>query len=505
MARKYQAGTPTGHTILVIDDSDDIVESSRQLLEREGHRVLTAADGPSGIELARQHHPHLILCDYFMPRMTGEEVVRQIRQTDRLAQIILVTGYSGEKPARVMMQQLDIQGYHDKGDGAERLLLWVDSALKAYRGALAAEKHRVGLQYILDVTPDLHRLQPLDELLHGLLWQVEGLVGAENSFLATYSSEEIGRAASESQAEPLEGFVALAEDDTPRSALEIRVGTGRFRSGIRTDSLPEPERTLVREAVEAKGISFTGGVSVLPLRLGDLVLGAIFIDRRPGYARDRDLLEIFACQAAAAIQSALLYGQNALLYDLATKDPTTGVFLRGHAMQQFHQQLKRSHRSGAPLSALMIDVDRFKQVNDTHGHVAGDSALKAVGQLLQSCVRETDFVARYGGDEFIAVLWDTPAEGAAVVAERILARAAALAIEAEGVRVPLSISVGCATILNGAEGPQFHLLRPEVVDRVGAELIATADAALYAAKGKGVVAEVPVIRWGVGALANAAA
>src|SRR5690606_36417659 len=161
----------TGHTILVIDDSPDILESSRQLLEREGHRVLTAPDGPTGIATAEREHPHLILCDYFMPGMTGEEVVRRVREKDRLVQIILATGYAGEKPARVIRRQLDIQGYHDEGDGAERLLLWVDSALKAYRSALAAEKHRVGLQYILDVTPDLHRLQPIDELLHGLLWQ----------------------------------------------------------------------------------------------------------------------------------------------------------------------------------------------------------------------------------------------------------------------------------------------------------------------------------------------
>jgi two-component system, cell cycle response regulator len=505
MARKYQALAQTGHTILIIDDSRDILESTRHLLEREGHRVLTANDGPSGVDVARREHPHLILCDYFMPAMTGEEVVRRVRETDRLAQILLVTGYAGEKPPRLMMQQLDIQGYHDKGEGAERLLLSIDSALKAYRSALAAEKHRVGLQYILDVTPDLHRLQPLDELLHGLLWQVEGLVGAENSFLATFSSDQMGRAASEPEVEAVEGFVALLEDDAARSGLEIRVGTGRFRAGVRTDSLPEPERTLVREAVEAKGVSFTGGVSVLPLRLGDQVLGTIFIDRRPGYERDRDLLEIFASQAAAAIQSALLYGQNALLYDLATKDPTTGVFLRGHAMQQFHQQLKRSHRSGSPLSVLMIDVDKFKHVNDTHGHVAGDAALRVVGELLRSSVRETDFVARYGGDEFLAVLWDTPGEGAAVVAERIMSRAAELAIEVEGTRVPFSLSIGCATVVNGENGTQFHLLRPEVVDQVGAELIATADAALYSVKGQRRVPEVPTLQWGVGALAMAAA
>jgi len=496
MARKYQNATPSGHTILVIDDSPDIVQSCRSLLEAEGHRVLTATDGPSGIALAEREHPHLILVDFFMPGMTGEEVVRAIRSRDRLVQIILQTGYSGEKPARMMLRQLDIQGYHDKGAGAEQLLLWVDSALKAYRSALSTEKHRLGLQYILDITPDLHRLQPVDELLQGLLWQVEGLVGAENCFLATYSSPELARvAATAVKTESLEGFVALADRDEQRTQMEIRVGTGRFRPGISTESLPEPERRLVREAMETGRISFSGGVSVLPLRLGSQMLGAIFIDRRPDYERDRELLEIFATQAASALQSALLYGENTMLYDLATKDPTSGVFLRGYAMQQFQQQLKRSYRNSLPLSVLMMDLDKFKPINDTYGHLAGDRALHVVGQLLSRSVRETDCVARYGGDEFIAILPDTPAEGAEIVARRVMAAVNGALVRTERGTFTVHMSVGAATLLPMNDGPRYNLLQPDVLDRVSGELIARADAALYVRKGTGELAEVAQITW----------
>ena len=496
MARKYQNATPSGHTILVIDDSPDIVQSSRSLLEAEGHRVLTATDGPSGIAMAEREHPHLILVDYFMPGMTGEEVVRAIRTRDRLVQIILQTGYSGEKPARVMLRQLDIQGYHDKGAGAEQLLLWVDSALKAYRSALATEKHRMGLQYILDITPDLHRLQPVDELLQGLLWQVEGLVGAENCFLATYSSPELTRvAASAARTESLEGFVALADAESHRTHMEIRVGTGRFRAGISTESLPEPERSLVRQAMEVGGVSFSGGVSVLPLQLGSQALGAIFIDRRPDYERDRELLEIFATQAASALQSALLYGENTMLYNLATKDPTSGVFLRGYAMQQFQQQLKRSYRNSLPISVIMMDLDKFKPINDNFGHVAGDRALHVVGNLLSRSVRETDCVARYGGDEFLAILPDTPAEGAEIVAQRVLAAVNGVRVDSERGAFSVHMSLGVATLLPMHDGPQYNLLRSDVLDRVSAELIARADGALYARKGTGQLAEVAQVEW----------
>jgi len=132
MARKTR-GQLSGHTILVVDDQEETLWSVRALLEREGHTVLTAQSGERALELFKESDVHLILVDYFMPRMTGEDVVREIRKFDPSVQIILQTGYSGEKPPRTMLADLDIQGYHDKAEGPEQLLLWVDVGLKAYR------------------------------------------------------------------------------------------------------------------------------------------------------------------------------------------------------------------------------------------------------------------------------------------------------------------------------------------------------------------------------------
>ena len=106
---------------------------------------------------------------------------------------------------------------------------------------------------------------------------------------------------------------------------------------------------------------------------GKKPLGLIYLDRHTAYARDRELLEIFASQAAAAIQ-------NSLLYDMATTDSLTGVYVRGFAVQQLQQAIKRSIRRGDPLSLLMIDLDKFKQINDTYGHQVGDRALARRGR-----------------------------------------------------------------------------------------------------------------------------
>jgi signal transduction histidine kinase len=131
--RRKSRGLQSGYTILVVDDQDETLLSVRCLLEREGHRVLTAASGECALELFKANEVHLMLVDYFMPRMTGEQLVREIRAFDPYVQIILQTGYSGEKPPRTMLAELDIQGYHDKAEGPEQLLIWVDTALKAQR------------------------------------------------------------------------------------------------------------------------------------------------------------------------------------------------------------------------------------------------------------------------------------------------------------------------------------------------------------------------------------
>ncbi len=131
MARKRINVEPSGYSILVVDDQDETLISSKLLLEREGHRVLTAFGGRDALSLIGEEPFDLIVVDYFMPQMNGEELVRAIRNIDSEVQIILQTGYSGEKPPRQMLQLLDIQGYHDKSEGPDRLLLWVDVALKA--------------------------------------------------------------------------------------------------------------------------------------------------------------------------------------------------------------------------------------------------------------------------------------------------------------------------------------------------------------------------------------
>lgn len=132
MARR-SSKAESSHTILLVDDQQETLDSVRGLLQREGHRVLLADSGAAALQILKSAEIHLVIVDYLMPRMTGAELVREVRRFDPFVQIILQTGYAGDQPPRRMLSDLDIQGYHDKSDDPERLLVWVEVGLKAYR------------------------------------------------------------------------------------------------------------------------------------------------------------------------------------------------------------------------------------------------------------------------------------------------------------------------------------------------------------------------------------
>jgi diguanylate cyclase (GGDEF)-like protein len=172
------------------------------------------------------------------------------------------------------------------------------------------------------------------------------------------------------------------------------------------------------------------------------------------------------------LASLLFPMRNALLYRAATqsalRDPLTEP-ATGSPWTRPCSEIDMSRRHLQPLSVLMLDIDHFKQINDTHGHSAGDDVLKAVAASIKGQLRNVDMVFRYGGEEFLILLSNTGREAAAMVGERLRLRRKPRT-SADGRLVGLTVSIGCSTLLPG-----------ESVE----SLLRRADNALYVAKREG--------------------
>ena len=160
------------------------------------------------------------------------------------------------------------------------------------------------------------------------------------------------------------------------------------------------------------------------------------------------------------------------MYDAALRDALTRAFNKKYFVDRLDTEIAYARRHRQPVSLVMFDVDFFKRVNDTYGHLAGDFVLQRLARIAQGTVRTEDVFARYGGEEFGVICRGVGLFNAGILAERIRTMVGAHAFDWEGTRLPITISVGVAAY-------------PEVDAKNPAELIAAADEALYEAKRTG--------------------
>ena len=241
------------------------------------------------------------------------------------------------------------------------------------------------------------------------------------------------------------------------------------RSGSRFASADLSQDRNISGATSVAAMAF-------PLACRGRTVGAVVaLDRRISSGEPK-----LSSAALAALESAIEPGaialDNALRVQraeaLSVTDDLTSLYNSRYLAQVLRRESKRAARSGRPLSLLFLDLDGFKSINDTHGHLFGSRALVEAAAVIRSSARETDMVARYGGDEFALVLPETGSEGASAVGERVRERLEAHQfLQADGLRITLTASVGVATF-------------PDAAATVEA-LIQAADLAMYWVKERG--------------------
>ncbi len=259
-------------------------------------------------------------------------------------------------------------------------------------------------------------------------------------------------------------------DDDKAADLEIALG-----QGIIGKAAAAKEPISISDASRKWHMDFAPGIRsamVVPLCVGEKLIGVVMVGRKASYAYGYEnvrFLESLGSQAAISIQNAWLYRQTK---EWASKDALTGIYNYRYFTERLDSEWDRALRYEKPLSLIMIDLDLFKKVNDSYGHICGDEVLREVARLLESQTRQTDITARYGGEEFGIILPETHYQDAYKVGEKLRKAVcdAKFTGRSDNINIKLTISLGVANYPSTAN--------------TKTELIYQADQALYTAKTK---------------------
>jgi diguanylate cyclase (GGDEF)-like protein len=327
------------------------------------------------------------------------------------------------------------------------------------------------------------RLRPLQGVLRSRLSRIDVLAEVSRAVNATLDPDRVADTIVAHAAEwlPVPSWVVYALDHTG-----VRTLGSRGVSGALEASAAAVGQWVLKHG-EPCGVSdisadrrFSGGTDTAALGFplecrGRVVAAVVGLDKTTA-AREPALTPATLAVLRRALEPCGIALDNAIRIeraeDLSVTDDLTQLYNSRYLSQVLRRETKRASRSGRPLSLLFIDLDGFKSINDSHGHLCGSRALVEAAAVIRQSARETDIVARFGGDEFALILPDTGSEGAAAVGERIRDKVHAHGfLQPDGFDIHLTVSVGVATLPDVAASAEG--------------LIQAADEAMYHVKERG--------------------
>ena len=392
--------------ILVVEDDRFFRQMYADLLMEEGYEVDTVASGDEAFELLEKSGYQLVITDLVMPGMSGIEVLSRVKRQTPTVDVILVTGHANLESAILAL----------KNGARDYILKPFNHEEFKHTVALCFEQRRLinenfELRELLNLFQagqnianclDLERISGV--VVDALIREIGGcraigLFPGKNGLLELKEN----RGFSAGEAERIAGILLPRCDELPDDGNGIK----------RLDSMLFSDEEILR------GAELTDGV-LLFICSKTFIQGAVALFNEPGRPLPagfgKKSVHFLLEQSSLAIDNAARYA-NAR--DMLYIDELTGLFNYRYLDISLDRELKRADRFGTTVSMIFIDLDHFKKVNDSHGHLMGSKVLNEVGHLLKKSVREVDIVIRYGGDEFTVILVETAEKGAATVAERV--------------------------------------------------------------------------------------
>ena len=442
--------------ILLVEDDRFFRQLYADQLRHAGYAVTTADSGEEAMTFLDESRYGLVITDMTMPGISGLDLLVKIKSLNPSIDVILITA-NADLESAVFSLKHGARDYLIKPINSDELLHAVRLCMEQRRLINENQELRnmVGL---LQTSQALSSSMDLEGVCHLAVDAIAREVGVERGACLVYSDDDFTvrhlKGINESLADVLKTALLPACRKRPaRIGQPIRV---LLPSGY--DQLEAEE---FKEAV------------LFPLAIRNCCHGIIVLFNDPGAfipaIRSERNLAFLQEHGARALDNALRFTSTK---DMLYIDELSGLFNYRYLKVALEREIKRADRYSTPLSVVFIDLDNFKQVNDTYGHLVGSSLLKEVGSLLKRMVREVDVVIRYGGDEYTIILLETDPETALKVAERIRKLIDSHQfLAADGYHLRLTASLGVSSYPDDTTGVN--------------ELLSMADKAMYASKAAG--------------------
>ncbi len=390
--------------ILIVDDDQFYQEFCTEILSAEGYIVRSTYTGEEALEIIKNEDFHIVLVDLVMPGMDGMEVLDKVKQVTPSMDVIIMTGYASVESA-VKCLKSGASDYLTKPVNPEELKITI--------------KRTIELRHLFDENAELRSLLTLYESCQrvSLCMEVEKLYNLSLDAMLQALQGDLGMVFFKTDgAWQIQAFRGMEEDEAEALLNEL----------LDTDLDPPPDRVLTLENPKVSRDTRSGNLlrissgMVLPVMIPGHLDGYIVAFRKGGrqeYDRmDLGTARFISEQIHMSFENSLKYADAQRLMFI---DDLSGLFNTRYLDMALQTELKRAKRFRKQLSLLFIDIDHFKDINDTYGHLVGSRVLIETANIINSCVRDIDIVVRYGGDEFIVILVETERDGARVVSERI--------------------------------------------------------------------------------------
>jgi diguanylate cyclase (GGDEF)-like protein len=443
--------------VIVVDDDRLIREMVRDAIRQEA-QVESCESGEAALEALARQPADLVISDLTMPGLSGIDLLERVRREHPGVDFVLLTANASVESA-VGALRMGAADYLTKPVNPDELTMVVNRILARRRLLEENEQLRDELT-ILDACRSLMRCLDPGEV-H---------VVALDLLLAALPSERAIALFRRNGGPTGLGMAVRGFDDGDAQRLRVALLEEKPVDIDAYEELTLSGEGTIPDVLRELGVSGGRGLAV-PLRGRESEAGLIWVceDGEPFDSRKLAGARLIEGHAELALQNAERYHQAK---ERAFVDDVTEVYNARFLLQATEHEIQRAERYDKDLAVLFLDLDRFKLVNDRHGHLVGSQVLRRLSRVLLDCIRQVDTLARYGGDEFTILLVDTGLEDALTIAERIRRTVAETLFEGgQGDPIRLTISAGVACY------PAHGSSRDALLD--------AADKAMYRAKSRG--------------------